>query len=64
MYLCGFVCSDVCCRYKVEGCRLRLKVQELIKKDGLSVRMSWNIGKPQVAFLFAVLLFMSIFCLG
>ena len=28
-----------------------------LKKDGLSVR---NIGKPQVAFLFAVLLLMSI----
>ena len=28
------------------------------KKDGLSVRI---IGKPQVSFLFAVLLFMSIF---
>ena len=29
-----------------------------LKKDGSSVR---NIGKPQVAFVFAVLLFMSIF---
>ena len=29
-----------------------------LKKDGLSVR---NIGKPHVAFLFAILLFMSIF---
>ena len=39
---------------------LRLSDSSLnpLKKDGWSVR---NIGKPQVAFVFAVLLFMSIF---
>ena len=43
---------------RIERARLSDSSLNPLKKDGLSVR---NIGKPQIAFLFAVLLFMSLF---